>query len=158
VAHFGDAATLASIHAEVARRWDAVVASTGLPRKPGLEALLDALDAARIPKAVATSSGRSKALASLGPLAKRFVAVCTGDEVSAGKPAPDIYLLAVERLGLPPEGCAALEDSPAGFLSASRAGLTPILIPDLVAPAVEPPYRADSLEDILAWVRGRASR
>jgi beta-phosphoglucomutase-like phosphatase (HAD superfamily) len=152
-AHFGDAVLVAAIHAEVARRWEAVAATTGVPRKPGLEALLDALEAARIPAAVATNSGRDKALRSLGPLVRRFVALCTVDEVPAGKPAPDLYLLAVDRLGLAPEACAALEDSPTGLLAASRAGLTPILIPDLVRPSEQPQYMADSLEDILEWVR-----
>ena len=61
----------------------------------------------------------------------------TGDQVSHGKPAPDIYLEAARRLDVEPSRCVALEDSDAGILAASRAGMVALLIPDLVDPSSE---------------------
>jgi len=51
-----------------------------------------------------------------------------GDEVPAGKPAPDCYLMAAARLGVPPAECLAVEDAPAGVLAAKRAGCTVLAI------------------------------
>jgi hypothetical protein len=57
------------------------------------------------------------------------------DEIANGKPAPDIYLEAARRLGVPPSQCVALEDSDAGILSASRARMTALMVPDLKPPS-----------------------
>ena len=56
-------------------------------------------------------------------LADAFDFVATRDDVEHGKPDPEIYLLAAEHLGIPAERCVAIEDSPNGVLSASRAGM-----------------------------------
>ena len=61
----------------------------------------------------------------------------TGDEISQPKPAPDIYLEAARRLGVDPACCIALEDSDAGILAASRAGMVSLLVPDLKQPSEE---------------------
>ena len=61
----------------------------------------------------------------------------TGDEIAHGKPAPDIYLEAARRLGVAPECCAAFEDSDAGTLSASRAGMLTFQVPDMKPPSPE---------------------
>jgi HAD superfamily hydrolase (TIGR01509 family) len=125
-----------------------------LPKKPGLDALLDLLDARRIPKAVATSTKRQRAenqLRALG-LLSRFGAIVGGDEVAAGKPEPDIYLLAAQRLGVEPVRCLVLEDAEAGIVAATRAGMQAYLVPDLNTPPLEPVSRAtakfDSLSDV----------
>jgi DNA helicase-2/ATP-dependent DNA helicase PcrA len=60
-----------------------------------------------------------------------FDAIVCGDMVPHGKPAPDIYLHAAASLGLAPENCLAIEDSPAGIQSAYAAGCHPVLVPDL---------------------------
>ena len=60
-----------------------------------------------------------------------------GDEVTHGKPAPDIFLLAAHRLGVPAAGCLVLEDSEPGAQAARTAGMTPILVPDLKPPSPE---------------------
>ena len=57
--------------------------------------------------------------------------------VEHGKPAPDIYLFATKKLGLVPERCLVLEDSPAGILAAYRAGCYPVMIPDQDEPGEE---------------------
>lgn len=111
----------------------------GLPLKPGLIALLDRLGAQAMPKAVVTSTRRPRALYKLerAGLLAHFALVVGGDEVAHPKPAPDIYRLAAQRLGVNPERCVVLEDSPAGVRSALAASMTPIHIPDLLAPSAE---------------------
>src|SRR5207248_10443177 len=61
-----------------------------------------------------------------------FHAIVAGDEVAARKPAPDVYLHAAERLGVPPGECVALEDSAPGVASARAAGMACIAIPNRV--------------------------
>ena len=97
----------------------------GLELKPGALELLDDLEAACIPKAVATSAGRSAVERELGPagLIPRFQAVVTRDDCDRGKPHPDPFLIAAERLGVAPEACLALEDSHNGIRSAAAAGM-----------------------------------
>ena len=137
--HFGvdypTEALLDSWHAT----YDGIVAREGVAVKEGVHALLDWLDAASIPRAIATSTRRDRAEAKLAhaALLSRFDAVVGGDEVARGKPAPDIFLVAAERLGVPASACVVLEDSDAGVLGALAAGMTPIMIPDLCAPSRE---------------------
>ena len=63
-----------------------------------------------------------------------FDTVVTGSDVVHAKPAPDIYLLAAERLRVAPARCVVLEDSVPGVRAALAAGMTPIQVPDLVIP------------------------
>jgi HAD superfamily hydrolase (TIGR01509 family) len=105
---------------------------TRLRACPGLYPLLDELDARGLPLGIATSGHRryvALALQTLG-LEGRFRAVATGDDVVRGKPAPDIYLLASERLGVPPIYCLALEDAPLGAQSACAAGMVCLAVPN----------------------------
>jgi HAD superfamily hydrolase (TIGR01509 family) len=144
------------------KRWPDVwrdLAGQGLATKPGLHALLDFAAARNLPTAVATSTERTLAEYTLrcGGLAiARFSVIVTGDEIANGKPAPDIYLEAARRLGLAPARCAALEDSDAGILSASRAGMRALMVPDLKPPSPEAAGEAfrvlRSLEDALDLV------
>jgi beta-phosphoglucomutase-like phosphatase (HAD superfamily) len=59
-----------------------------------------------------------------------FQAIATGDEVARGKPAPDVYLLAAARLGVPPARCLALEDAPLGVAAARAAGMVCVAVPN----------------------------
>jgi HAD superfamily hydrolase (TIGR01509 family) len=111
----------------------------GMPCKPGALELLDLLQAHGIVRAVATSTEHAEAwrrlrLAALSPY---FDILCGGDEVSHGKPAPDLFLLAARRLGVPPGDCIVLEDSESGVRAARQAGMTPLLVPDLKSPSAE---------------------
>ena len=115
--------------------WEKHVQELGVPQKAGLDALLHQLEVYGIPKAIATSSSRPDAALCLGRLADRFDAIVTGDEVERGKPAPDIFLLAAQRLALSPVHCLALEDSETGALAALAAGMSVILVPDLQPPS-----------------------
>ncbi|MBP1820717.1 HAD-IA family hydrolase [Mycobacterium sp. OAE908] len=93
---------------------------------PGARELLASIPAGRW--AVVTSGGRAIATARMASagLAPAHVLV-TGEDVERGKPFPDPYLLAAERLGLPPERCAVFEDAPAGIAAARAAGVETIV-------------------------------
>lgn len=106
--------------------------AAGIPERPGLRALLAALAQRGIPWGVATSSSRAQAQTILGQLglADACRAIAAGDEVPRGKPAPDIYLLAAERLAAPPARCVALEDSEPGCRAAVAAGMRGIAVPN----------------------------
>ena len=98
---------------------------------PGVLALLDALDEAGIPCAVASNSERvwvDRVLDITG-LTSRFRVLATADEVARPKPAPDVYLLAAARLGVAPEHCVAFEDSPRGLQAAHAAGMFTVAVP-----------------------------
>lgn len=116
-------------------RYDGIV-EAGVPLRPGILELLELLDAHQVPRAVATATRTPLAqrkLEAAGLLAY-FQAVATSTEVAHSKPAPDIYLLAAARLGVAPQHCLALEDSPTGVRAALAAGMTTIQIPDLLEP------------------------
>jgi len=134
---FGEDYPLEVHQAEFGRRYEAVIAQGTIPLKPGVHELFDVLDARRLPRAVATSTRRSRALPKLEAvgLLARVDLVVAGDEVSRGKPAPDIFLAAAERLGQAAERCLALEDSNAGVRAAHAAGMRVVMVPDLLQPA-----------------------
>ena len=80
-----------------------------------------------------------------------FDAIVTSDDVERSKPAPDLYLLACQRLGVPPTDALALEDSASGIAAAKAAGLTCIAVPQFAETDVSAADRViDSLEDLLA--------
>ena len=104
---------------------------------PGLIALLAHLGARSIPLAVATSSHRAYAerLLSEHGLADRFDFVLASEDVTLGKPDPEIYRKAVERFGLPADSVLVLEDSPAGLAAAKGAGAFAVGVPHDHSPA-----------------------
>jgi HAD superfamily hydrolase (TIGR01509 family) len=150
---FGDSLPLDEFRVRWRRDWDQRVDAEPPARKPGAIELIDVLDQRGIPKALATSTPRAMALRCLGDLAPRFAAFAFGDEVEHSKPAPDLFLLAAERLGIAPEKCLVLEDSEAGVRSARAAGMQVIMVPDLVEPSEEVAAMAmhvcRSLRDVL---------
>lgn len=108
----------------------------GLPLKPGVHELLDLLDRHATPRALVTSTRRDRAVQKLETtgLRPRFGTIVTGSDIEHPKPAPDIYLLAAQQLGVEPSRCVVLEDSAPGVQAALAAGATPIQVPDLVEP------------------------
>lgn len=135
---------------------DAFVAENGIDPKPGICELLDALEEKHIPCAITSSSPMEYIRSRLASrnLLHRFNKLCSGHDVPNSKPAPDIYLRGAAVLGVRPENCIALEDSPAGILSAYRAGCLPIMVPDQDQPDEKTlPLlyaKADSLADIIS--------
>jgi beta-phosphoglucomutase-like phosphatase (HAD superfamily) len=111
----------------------------GIPWRPGLAVILDRLEQLRIPFGVATSTDRETALWKLDKarIRERFTMVTCGDEVERGKPAPDIFLLAADRLNTMPAACLGLEDSPAGLQALAAAGIRSIFIKDTLEPPPE---------------------
>jgi HAD superfamily hydrolase (TIGR01509 family) len=96
----------------------------------------DAIAAARelrargVPVAVASSSPRERLHRTLGRagLLKAFDVTVAGDEVAHGKPAPDMFLLAAERLGVDPASCVVIEDSPPGVQAGVAAGMVTLAV------------------------------
>ena len=112
------------------------LAQYGLERKKGALELLRWLREKGIRTAVATATDEERAtryLTEIGVLPYLDQLVCA-TMVENGKPMPDVYLHACRVLGEKPEDCMAVEDSPNGVLSAFRAGLRTIMVPDLTAP------------------------
>ncbi|MGH8025327.1 MAG: HAD family hydrolase [Pseudoxanthomonas sp.] len=122
---------------ECKRRYDLLV-EDGLPVKAGARELLEDLSGLGVPLAVATSTRGERARIKLARsgIDGYFSHVVTSSDVVHAKPAPDLYLLAAERLGVPPRECIALEDSEFGVRAASTAGMRVIQVPDLL-PASE---------------------
>jgi HAD superfamily hydrolase (TIGR01509 family) len=138
------------------QKWEAnAFSSTPIAKKTGLDALLKFLESRKMPKAVATSTERHKAMHTLNTagLLERFVTVVAGDEVARGKPFPDIFLLAAERLGVEPAACLVLEDAESGVVAANAAGMQVYMVPDLVPPSNATRHLAQgvftSLADVL---------
>ena len=153
---FGPGIRYPEVRAKRIELMDAYIEEHGIDLKPGIHALLETLHARSIPCAITSSSPMANIRRHLGAhgLADAFDRLCSGYEVKNGKPAPDIYLYGAAALGLPPESCLALEDSPTGILSAYRAGCMPVMVPDLDQPNPETESRlyakADSLQDVIA--------
>ena len=115
------------------------LAEAEIALKTGVLELLDLLDAAGLPRAIATSSRRVDVdhhLAAHG-LTDRFNAIKAQGDYARGKPHPDPYLRAAEALGVPPQDCLALEDSHNGVRAAAAAGMMTIMVPDMLDPTEE---------------------
>jgi HAD superfamily hydrolase (TIGR01509 family) len=128
---------------------------------PGAIALLDWAATKGLPRALATSSFRCHAEVSLAEAALmgRFDVEVTGDEVEHGKPAPDLFLLAAERLGVPPESCVVFEDAPAGLEAAARAGMRRVWVPNAHTRQLAVPVAVDatleSLTEAIGWLESQ---
>ena len=118
---------------------NAYVEEHGLEVKKGLFTLLDYLRDNGVKMAVATCTPteRSRMYVEKIGAADYFSAIVGGDMIVNGKPDLDIYLTAAKALGLPPEQCAAFEDSPNGIQAAHSAGCYAIMIPDMTQPEDE---------------------
>jgi len=121
--------------------------SEHIPWRPGARELLAALKAEGVPSALVTMSWRSLADAVLGALPEgTFDVVVTGDEVSHGKPHPEPYRAAARLLGVSPQDCVAIEDSPTGVRSAVAAGVPTLAVPHVVSvPEMAGAVHLDSL-------------
>ena len=118
-----------------------------MPWRPGARELLTALKEEGVPSALVTMSWRSLADAVLAALPDgTFDVVVTGDEVSHGKPHPEPYRAAARLLGVAPEDCVAIEDSPTGVRSAVAAGVPTLAVPHVVTvPEMAGAVHLDSL-------------
>ncbi len=106
--------------------------TTDIPLKPGVRAFLDRLKARKIPCGIATSNSRvlTEAILKSHRVENYFSAMVTGDEITNGKPDPEVYLEAAKKLGVAPERCLVFEDIPFGIIAGKRAGMTVCAVED----------------------------
>src|SRR5207244_8457090 len=111
---------------------------------PGVEALLVEAQGLGLGRAVASSSSRAWVLGWLARhgIGERFQVVCGRDDVAQVKPAPDLFLLAAERLGIAPAACLVFEDSPNGMRAARAAGVSRDAWTAAPSPPPAPPPRS----------------
>ena len=104
-----------------------------LQGKPGVRSLICELEKRGIKSAVVTASPQKSARMHLGSvgLDGLFETIITTEAVKKGKPFPDVYCYAAEKMGVMPNACLAFEDSPNGVKSAHEAGCQTVMIPDL---------------------------
>jgi HAD superfamily hydrolase (TIGR01509 family) len=136
--HFGEDFPIADFNARVMQHVD-LACEAGIALKAGVVEILDRLDALGLPRAIATSSSHRAVEAHLGlsGIIPRFHAVIARGDYERGKPNPDPFLKAAERLGVAPQLCLALEDSHNGVRAASAAGMMTVMVPDLLDPTEE---------------------
>ena len=123
------------------------ILESGVPVKEGAHEVLAYLKSHGYRIGMATSTPLDTVtdhLARTG-MTEYFDTVVTGDMVQNSKPAPDIYLLAAERLGVDPADCIGVEDSMSGVRAIHAAGMRAVMIPDMVEPTPE--------VEALAWRR-----
>ena len=113
-----------------------VLFTTGPKKMPYIEELLKYLKENNYKVAVASSSNMNHIIHNMEKtgLKKYIDEFASGAEVKNGKPAPDVFLLAAERLGVEPKKCLVLEDSKAGVIAGSSAGAKVIMVPDMFKP------------------------
>lgn len=119
--------------------------------KPGVETILNYLKDHQVKLAVASSTDRDKTIEHLAEseIADRFEVIVGGDMVEKGKPHPDIFLKTAELLGVAPQECMVVEDSPAGIKAAYAANMIPVMVPDCVQPTEEMKEMAYAVKDSL---------
>lgn len=115
------------------------VKAEGIPIKKGLIEVLEFLKERGVKIALATSTSRQTSELNLevSDTAKYFDALVCGNDVVNGKPHPEVFLTAAERLGAKPKSCIAFEDSINGIKSAYSAGMVTVMVPDFIAPTEE---------------------
>lgn len=118
---------------------EAYIDENGVEAKPGLLPMLRDLKqmGMRIALATATPEVRARKYLRMVGAEAAFDAVACAEMVAHGKPAPDVYLLAARKLGLPPDALLGVEDSPSGVQSAYAAGMTVAMVPDQDQPSAE---------------------
>ena len=136
---YGDAYDFPSFWALRDTLYDQIIEKDGLPIKEGAYELLDYLQANGIKIGLATSTNaeRVNRHLELSDMQKYFDAVVTGDTVPNGKPAPDIFLIAAERMGTDPAQSMGVEDSFNGIRGLYAAGMKPVMVPDITLPTPE---------------------
>lgn len=132
------------------------VEENGVPKKPGIDELLAYLQDNGIKCAVASSTSREVAedLLKRAGIYKYFSAGVFGNMVANGKPAPDIFIEAAKRLGIPCNECMCLEDSHNGIRAGCSAGMVTVMVPDMLPPNEEILQKVYTVADDLFEVIG----
>lgn len=127
---------IARLHALKTGYYVAALAKGGITPRPGIREIILAARDQGLALAIATTTSPANVEGLVQAIwgcaaAELFDVIAAGDEVAAKKPAPDVYDLALQRLGLSPEAAIAFEDSRNGLLSAKAAGLRVVVTPSL---------------------------
>lgn len=138
-AHYGKEFPYEKFSEESSVLFHEIADKEGIPVKPGTVELLKYLSGNGIPLGLASSTRLAVVTQELqaAGLYGYFQVVVGGDLLKNSKPAPDIYLMTCERMGVLPENTYAVEDSYNGIRSAHSAGMRPIMVPDLLPATAE---------------------
>lgn len=153
--YFGEDFDYYAVHDKRIELMDKYIEKNGIEAKNGAKALLSYLkdNGYRVALATATGIERTEKYLKQQGLYEFFDEIVCASMVEHGKPEPDIYIYAAEKIGLKPQECIALEDSQNGIKSASSAGCKTVMVPDLDEPAdeIKPLLYdvADGLEDVI---------
>ena len=126
--------SIVGLHRQKTKAYGDIIVGGGVPLRPGVRELIQFAKLQGIKTAVATTTNLPNVdalcVAFWGePAGAVFDVIAAGDEAPRKKPAPDIYTIALDRLGLEPKDCIAFEDSRNGLLSAKSAGLRVVVTP-----------------------------
>jgi HAD superfamily hydrolase (TIGR01509 family) len=156
--HFGAGFDFDAVRADRIAYSHRYIEEKGMPLKPGLRELLAYLIKSGIKTALGSSSDERivRFYLERAALNHKFDVIVCGDKVKRGKPEPDIFLRALEELGVSSDDCLVLEDSYNGITAAYRAGIRSVMIPDLLPPTPECEKlffrKAESLTEVIAIV------
>ena len=156
--HFGAGFDYDAIREDRITRVFKHIEENGMPLKPGLRDLLAYLDKNGLKTAIGSSSGERFISFYLehAALDHEFDVIVGGDQVENGKPEPDIFLAALDKLGVRADECLVLEDSYNGITAAHRAGIRSVMIPDLLPPTPEVEKlffrKVDALTGVIALI------
>lgn len=140
------------------------VEQSGVPIKKGLFELLDYLKSQKIKMAVATSTSSQTTLFNIkkAGVYDYFDCFICGDDVKHGKPHPEVYLTAAQRIGIEPTECIAFEDSINGIKSAFAANMTTVMVPDFLQPTDEIKNQisllCNSLDEAIEFIKLRQNK
>ena len=137
--YYGNDFDLSCYYVRVKEIFQKHIREHGMPMKKGVHELLFYLKESgyRIGLASSTKVAEVKEELKSAGIDGYFDVIVGGDMVEESKPNPEIYLLACNKLGIEPKEAIAIEDSLNGIQSAYRAGMKPIMVPDLVAPTMQ---------------------
>lgn len=156
--YFGEAFDVPRFRALCHHGMRALMDAEGIVLRPGAREWLAFVGELGIPLGLATSSGPAATRERLNDLLPLFGAVVTRADVEHGKPHPDLYLEAAARLGVEPESALAVEDSPVGTDAALAAGMSTVVVPDLIAPRADVVPRLAGVFPSLDALRETAAR
>lgn len=133
---FGDDLDFIAVREERRRLMRNHVSNNGMESKPGAAEAIEKIKKSGMKVAIATSTEvkRANHYLTLAGLDGVFENIICSSMVKRGKPYPDVYLYTCDRMGIRPDECAAVEDSPNGVISAYDAGCKVIMVPDLTEP------------------------
>jgi beta-phosphoglucomutase family hydrolase len=153
--HYADLISYDEFMAVRTKYYDATIEEIGVPLKPGVVELLDYLKQNGIGVALATATRmvRTQENMERTGLGHYFDVLVTGDMVEHGKPHPETFLAAAERLGVTPCECMGVEDSFNGIRAIRAAGMFTVMVPDTKAPTAEIEMlldaKCDTLHDLI---------